>query len=222
LSRHTDRREELVLAILSDDAEEFWPPGLGVQLAGELRIDSTVPYLVLILDDDDMWVFEECRPALVNIGTDEVVRRLGRRYPHENHGFRDLARSVLAKIYSEFSVTTRLELARLTTERYERGELLASTLKHFAVESVEPARRFVLEAPLDEPGLDVRKCLLTACQLIDCRFPEFSDWLEDSKNDEECRQRWISQRNDRLGIVPSERARVAGAILQELCRTSLR
>ncbi len=43
LSLLSDQRSELVLAILSEDAEDWWPRGLGVQLAGELRIEAAAP-----------------------------------------------------------------------------------------------------------------------------------------------------------------------------------
>jgi len=221
LARHAPWCTDRVLAIISEDAEDFWPRGIGVELAGVLRLQAAVPQLVSMLYDDDIWVFEECRFALAKIGTDDVVRRLHKRYPSASCGYRDLVRGVLARIYLERSVATRLELAQQASHRSERGELLASALKHFAAQAVEPARQFVLQAPLDDVGLTVRRSLLIGCNLMGIRFAEFDAWLEDSRTDDERREEWIAQRMNCLTPEGRSRVQAASAALAEALRVSL-
>jgi hypothetical protein len=89
------------------------------------------------------------------------------------------------------AIEDRITLDELTLEvNTERTRLLETPPDQFSTEAIEPARQYVLATPLDPDVLEVRSLLITACKLLDVRFPEFEAWLADSEHDRAFRKQW--------------------------------
>lgn len=186
---------EKVLAILRGDRDEsgIGREGFAARLAGELRLEAAIPFLVEMLLEQDDWLNEESSRALTKIGSDAVVREVASRYLKEDWSCRTVAACLLEDIHSDLSVQTCRELLKHEEDQEIKGLLLRSILMNFANEGIEPARQFILQTPLDPDVLEVRSILLTACMLMDVSFPEFAAWKEDAKHDEEFRKKWHAE-----------------------------
>jgi hypothetical protein len=184
-----------VLSILSGDAGDFdnWMEGFSVRLAGELQLETAIPWLLEMLNDDGDWVHEECHRALAKIGTEVIVAQFAKDCPKGDWNLRMSAACILEDIHSDLSVPTCLALLNTEEDQNIRGVLLQAILLNFATEGVEPARCFVLGTPLDPDVLEVRSALLTACKLMGQRFPEFDAWQADSQTDQEFRRKWCEE-----------------------------
>jgi hypothetical protein len=192
LGPHRDQFADKVLAIVRGDTGDLenWREGLAIRLAGEMRLETVIPYLLDRMDIDNDWIREESEYALVKIGIDSIVQRIANEWPTAAWGFRMSAAIMLEYIHSDLSVQTALDLLTNENEQDIQGFLLQAVLMNFATEGIEPARQYILNTPLDPDVLEVRTALLVACKLLDQRFPEFDAWLEDSKRDKEFRAQW--------------------------------
>ena len=83
LGRHLEFSAPKVLAILHNGPSDNWMELCAVRLAGELRLQETIPSLVALFDKPDDWIFEEGHRALVKIGGDTVVEELARTFPEK-------------------------------------------------------------------------------------------------------------------------------------------
>jgi hypothetical protein len=192
LGRHPAFGAEKVLSILAGDTGDFdnWMEGFAVRLAGEMRLEAAIPWLVEMLNDPGDWVHEECHRALTKIGTEATVTQFAKDCPAGDWNLRMSAACILEDIHTDRSVQTCLDLLEGEEDHEIKCHLLQSILFNFATEGIEPARQFILATPLDPDVLEVRSALLTACKLLGNRFPEFDAWLADTKNDQEFRRRW--------------------------------
>jgi hypothetical protein len=193
LSRHRDRFGERVLAILKGDFEDYdnWREIYAVELAGNMQLTSGIPLIVGKLRMADDWLTEEGPRALTKIGTPElVVQHLRQRYPEGDSAFRTTATSILENLHCDECVAACLELLQDETDLFGQAMLLQAALTQFSTEAIEPARQYVLATPLDPDVLEVRSLLITACKLLDVRFPEFEAWLADSEHDRAFRKQW--------------------------------
>ena len=195
LGRHRKQFSEKVVAILRGDTGDFDNAleGFAVRLAGEMRLEAAVPWLMEMLNDDSDWVHEECHRALVKIGTEAVVAAFAKGCLKGDWNFRMSAACILEDIHSDLAVQTCLDLLKSEDDTEIKSLLLHSVLMNGATEGIEPARQFILDTPLDPDVLEVRSALLVACKWMGERFPEFDAWLEDSKNDEEFRRQWYEE-----------------------------
>ena len=192
LGRYPDLFGDRVLAVLSGDTGDFdnWWEGLAVRLAGEMKLQSAIPFLLELLHDPGDWLLGECRRALARIGGDGIATLLARECPTAVGKLRRHAAAVLGDIPTDRSVQACLDLLKSEKDQELRGRLLQSALLNFATESIEPARHFIRTTHLDPLVLQVRSTLLTVCKLMPERFPEFEAWKNDARNDEEFRRRW--------------------------------
>ena len=192
LATHPDQFGEKVLAILCGDTGDFDNvlESLAVRLAGEMKLEATVPFLIEMLNDPGDWMHEECARALTKIGTEAIVLEFAKQCPQGGWNMRMSASCILEDIHTDLSVQTCLDLLKTEEDHEIRSILLQSVLFNFSTEGIEPARQFILNTPLDPYVLEVRSALLIACKMMGERFPEFGAWLEDSKNDTEFRRKW--------------------------------
>lgn len=195
LGRHRKFLADLVHSILQANTGDFddWMAGFAVRLAGELKLEAAIPYLIEMLHEDDDWIDEECHRALVKIGGESIASRFARAFPDADWKFRISAAYIMEDIHTDWSVRTCLDLAQKEEDQGIRGILLEALLRNCANEGIEPARQFILTTPLDPDVLELRTALLTACKVMNQRFPEFDAWLEDSKNDQEFRRQWFEE-----------------------------
>ncbi len=192
LTKYPEFVTERVLAALQSASgeSEQWIHGFAVRLAGEMRLELAVPQLVSLLHDSDEWFHDEICEALIKIGTQSVVATLARDFSKAAWEFRLSTACVLEHINNDLSVRTCLELLPDEADPTVCCHLLQAALMNFATEAIEPARRYVLGTAKDPDLLEVRHCLLLACKLTGEQFPEFDQWLEDSKIDHEFRRKW--------------------------------
>lgn len=193
LSRYRDQFGEQVLAILRGDFEDYdnWREIYAVELAGNMQLTAAIPLIVSKLHMADDWLTEEGPRALAKIGTPElVVQHLRQQYPDGDADFRTTVASILENLHCDEVVTACLELLQEEIEPFGQAMLLQAALTQYSTEAIEPARQFVLSTPPDPDVLEVRSLLITACKLLDVRFPEFDAWVADSENDRAFRKQW--------------------------------
>lgn len=192
LARYGHECEERVRTILLQKVEDFhhnpmkWMEPLAVRLAGEARLDSTVPLLVtkLIEDGGDL-LNQECAKALTRIGTSTVLEAVAEAYPSAAHHFRLYATDPLEYIHSDLAVAKCLKLLRRAQDVRIRDNLAHALLSQFAQAGVEEARKLPLGREHDIESRDLRLCLLETCTLTGGRFPEYDEWLANEKAEKE-------------------------------------
>jgi hypothetical protein len=191
LSYFPDQCATQVLDILKrGDEASGWLGVMAVRMAGRLKLEEAIPYLVDVLSDPDLWANDDARRALVQIGTVSVVKALSSRYAAADSGLRLTIAFLLEDIHSNLSVRTCLDLLDQEQDTALRGPLIQSVLMNFSTEGIEPARQFVLSMPKCPEVLEVRHDLLVASKMMGVEFPEFEAWTEDSKTDNEFRRKW--------------------------------
>lgn len=195
MGRFRDAYQEKVLTMLRGGEGKAGTARVvfAARLAGELRLETAIPFLVEMLLETDDWMNEESSRALTKIGTDAVIRELASRYPKEEWDFHLGVACLLEHIHSDQCAHTCLDLLKQEEDEEIKGFLLQSLLLQLADEGIEPARQFILQTPLDPNVLEVRSVLLTVCKLMNVHFPEFEAWQEDATHDQEFRRRWYEE-----------------------------
>lgn len=193
LGRFPEQIVDRVLTVLAEaDGSNDWLEGLVIELAGNLRLESAVPFLVDRFNECGEWPCEQAHEALAKIGTDAVVREIADRYLDSEPPFRLAAATTLEDVHTDLVVPTCLDLFEQEQDAELQFHLLESMLLNFSPEAVEPARQYVLRSEKSPDVLEVRSTLLIACKVMERTFPEFEDWLADSQHDVETRKRWYA------------------------------
>ncbi len=205
IARSGERYTKKVLSILTEQVEDYtnnpmmWLEYLTVRLAGEMRLEAAVPMIVKILHEDDDLLHEEGEWALWKIGTDDVVEAVCADYAQADWSYRLFANSVLECIHSDLTVTKCLEFLPKEEDADLRVWLGQALLRQFSFEGIEPLRQVILKGPLDDPEmLGLREDLLTSCKLMEVTIPEFDQWTEESKHDEEQRKNYYAEKFGKL------------------------
>lgn len=190
LARYGDECQDKVHALLSQRIDDYrhhpmkWMEPLAVRLAGEVRLDSTIPLIVakLIEDGGDL-LNEECAEALARIGTTEVLETVADAYPNAPHHFRAYATKPLEYIHSDLSVEKCLQLLRQEKDEYLRVDLAHVLLCHFALEGIEETRKLLVGRQLGFEGQGLRNHLVETCTIMGERFPEYDEWQAAEKSE---------------------------------------
>lgn len=193
LGHHQDEYASTVLEILGGETGEIgtWKEGFAIRLAGEMKLEAAIPLMMTTLrEPPEEWISQECHRAFTKIGSAGVVARFADDYATSESFERISIACTLENIHSDEAVQAGLDFLKTEEDPSIKGLLLQSVLFNFSKEGIGPARQFILQTSFDPDVLDLRSALLTACKLMDERFPEFDAWLEDSKNDQECRRKW--------------------------------
>jgi hypothetical protein len=209
LARHGQECEGKVHSLLGKKAEDLhespmkWMEPLVVRLAGQARLDSTVPLLInKLLEDGGDVLNEECSGALTRIGTPAVLHAIAEAYPRAGRHFRLYATEPLEHIRSDLAVETCLRLLGQEQDETNRGNLAHALLSQFAPEGIEAARRLLVGRELDFEGRGLRDYLLETCTLTGERFPEYDGWLAVAKAEkEEHRKRVKELEGDPRGML---------------------
>lgn len=186
LARQGERHAARAMDLLAVEVENFegnpmaWLEPLAVRLAGELRYEPAVPLIVAKLHEDGDVLSEECKSALVRIGTDAVVRAVRDAYPAAEWHFRLYATGVLSGVHTDLAVTACTELLATEADLDLQNELAQSLVEQFSTEGNEVARTVLLGDP-DLRGL--RDKLVASCTLTGQTFPELEGWRKESQEE---------------------------------------
>jgi hypothetical protein len=192
LARFGNASEEKVRAILSEKIEDYshspmkWLEPLAVRLAGEARLESTIPLLIVKLGQDvDDLLNEDCAKALTRIGTEAVIESVTEAFPRGDDSFRIYAVQPLEYIHSDPAVEKTLALLRQEKELNMQQILAQALLSQFAHEGIEATRQLLIGRGLDFEGKGLRNYLVETCTITGERFPEYEEWRATEKKEKE-------------------------------------
>lgn len=189
---------EQVLAFLGQKISEdndnplAWLECFVARLAGEMRLEAAVPFLVTKLKDDGGDLMnEECQRAFVRVGTDGAVEEICRDFTAAPWHYRLYASSSLADIRSDSVVGKCLGLLQQEqSDEMIEANLIRGVLQNFSADGIELGRQYTLRS-----DNEIRTELLAAATSMGVSFPELEKWkaaehkaVEDRKN----RPQWLS------------------------------
>jgi hypothetical protein len=200
LARYGKDCEEKLRAVLSQKVEDFnhnplkWLEPLGVRLAGQAHLDSTIPLIVVkLLEDGGDLLNEECAEALTRIGRPAVLEAVAGAFPRSEHHFRLYATEPLEHIHSDLAVEKCLHLLGQEKDDDIRMNLAHAPLSQFAQEGIGAARRLLVGRELDFESRGLRNYLLETCTIMGERFPEYDEWLAAEKAEKEEHRRRVKE-----------------------------
>lgn len=194
LGRRGDRHAERMMSLLEQKVEIYesnpmaWLEPLMVLMAGEMRHEAAAPLIIDKLHEDAEALNEACRDALIKIGTDAAMRRLGEAFPGAEWHFRLYASSVLGAVHSDQAVQTCSEVLRTETGGDIREYLAMSLANQFSEEGNQVARDVLLEQG-SQPG-DLKRALVVSCTLTGQDFPELAEWRKDADRYFQLQKNW--------------------------------
>ena len=183
LARYGDECEEEIHAILNQKVDDYrnspmkWMEPLVVQLAGETRLESTIPLLITKLIDDGEWLNVECAQSLTQIGTPAVLEAVADAYSNAPRHFRLYATQPLEFIRTDLAVEKCLLLLRQEKDQQIRLDLAHALLSQFSQEGIEEARKLLVGRKLNVESLELRNYLVETCTIMGERFQEYDEWL---------------------------------------------
>lgn len=199
LARQPHAFHEQILAILSQQSHQLhdgtrrWLLPLMAILAGEMRLQGSIPLLVRNLGHPSSFLSDQCLFALAKIGNDEAVCAVCERFPHSSTDYRLYASELLCNIHLDSTVERVLELLHRETAVNVQMTLCTALLNHFSFEGIEPARQFVKRHDLDPNVRELRCGLVAACTIMDAPFPELETWRLEAAKDFERTQEKMTQ-----------------------------
>jgi hypothetical protein len=200
LARYGQQSEQKVRALLSQKVTDYrhnplmWLEPPAVRLAGQARLETTIPLIVAkLLEDGGDILNQECAEALTRIGTPAVLEAVAEAFPAAGQGFRIYAGGPLENIHSDLAVEKCVQLLAREKDHGIRRELAHALLCQFASEGVEAARRLLLGRELDFEDRGLRNYLLETCTIMGERFPEYEAWLAVEKEEKEEHRRRVKE-----------------------------
>jgi SEC-C motif len=195
-----------LLAVKLDDYTHHpmkWLEPLAVRLAGQARLESTIPLIVAKLQEDGGDLLnEECAEALTRIGTPTVLHAVAHAFPTAGHHFRIYATGPLENIHSDLAVEISLKLIEHEKEGRIRRDLAQALLGQFAHEGIEIARNLLVGRELDFDEKGLRAYLLETCTLMGERFPEYDAWLATERTEKAEHWKKVKElEGDPLGLI---------------------
>lgn len=211
------------LAVKLDDYSHHpmkWLEPLVVRLAGQARLESTIPLIVgKLLEDGGDLLNEQCAEALTRIGTPAVLNAIAQAFPTSEQHFRLYATNPLEHIHSDLAVETTLKLLEPERDEFIRRHLAEALLRQFAHEGIEIARQLLVGRDLDFDSKGLRNCLLVTCALTGERFPEYDDWMTTEKKEKEEHSKRVKElENDPQGLLLFAMEKLAGKKSTDLPR----
>ena len=158
-----------------------WMEPLVVRLAGEARLESTIPLLITKLIEDSSFLNEECGQSLTQIGTPTVLEAGAEAYPNPPRHFRLYATQPLEYIRTDLAVEKCLHLLRHEKDPQIRLDLAHALLSQLSQEGIEEARKLLVGRKLKLESLELRNYLVETCTITGERFPEYDEWLATEK-----------------------------------------
>jgi hypothetical protein len=156
----------------------YWPQDLAIRLAGLIRLETTTPRLLEIFYEG---LFDEvCSQALARIGTEEIVEDVAQRFVSADLSLQGRIVWILADVYTQHSVSGRLNLVERTADTYAKTVLLPSALQHFSPEALDPARRFALQNPSHPDMRLVPRSARVLCKIMGDQCWTFEEPVSDA------------------------------------------
>jgi hypothetical protein len=230
LARYGQEAQAKVHAFLAQKLTDYthspmmWLEPLVVRLAGQARLDTTVPLLVAkLLEDGGDILNQECAEALTRIGTPTVLEAVAEAFPKAEEHFRIYASGPLENIHSDLAVKKCVQLLAQEKDQGARRELAHALLGHFAPEGVEAAGLLLGGRELDFEDKGLRNYLLETCTLTGERFPEYDAWLATEKAEKEEHGRRIKElEGDPRGLLLFALEKLTGKKAAEVVKTKPR
>jgi hypothetical protein len=187
LARHRKKKAKTVLALLEaewsdeDDHLMNWLRPCFMDLAGEMRLEETVPLLMDYLGTEpDLDMSDSAATALQRIGGDIVVREIEARWWHaDDVEFRRSAACILAHIRSDFCIERSLAFFKAEEEPETQLILADALLSNFSEEAVDLVLKLIVEIDneqLQPDEWDLRYRLVAVCTIKGREFPLFDQW----------------------------------------------
>jgi hypothetical protein len=183
LARHRDGETQL-LALLRrqkhgiDPGLAEWIDSHVVRLAGLMRLNAAIPFLIerSHLAEDD--VADECGDALGSIGTNAVVEAIVNDWECGDANFRSIMCSALEKIHTDLCAKACLELLCDEQDGEVQLELGHALLAHFEFDGVDLVQQLVEggDDDLHPDERDLRSRLVAAATIMGATFPEYEEW----------------------------------------------
>ncbi|MDA1018016.1 MAG: SEC-C metal-binding domain-containing protein [Planctomycetota bacterium] len=150
---------------------------LATSIAGRLRLESAIPFLLSMLHTPDSG--DTATEALCRIGSDDIVDVLDESYPDMCEVSRSYAIDVLQDIYTLRSQQALRRWLSIETSSIQRRAILAGLLHQFDTTAIEPANQElqVLHENFG-PTLPLRREFVAACLLTDNLASELEAALE--------------------------------------------
>lgn len=200
LLRNEISEEEVVNSLRSYIQAHSFIPYEGIYkifLAGELRLGSLIPDLIMILKTEEDVAVEEAAKALIKIGTPAVVKAVEEAALHENACFHAI--DILAKIKSSEAEGALLRLFN-ETDRTDIKTIIADALCQQLSAKGTPLVESMLKTGFDSSILDLKKSFYANVKIIGIDHP-LIDELKRRLEKEAEKQRVIKERmND--GVIP--------------------
>jgi len=182
ISRDGDKQADRVADILSRPVTGIgdplaWMEIFAAHLAGLIRVESLAPLLVakLKLDDGD-FADDECRDALVRIGSDAAVEAITKDFHAAEWGYRLYASAALEDMRADSVVPVSLALLKDEQDGDVEVNLVGAALANFDPEGVRLARELRLRHIHE-----LQRRLIGTAILMGERFPELHHWLDEER-----------------------------------------
>jgi hypothetical protein len=169
-----------VMDLLRFDQKGSWAEIYAAKIAGAIRYEPAVDFLInaLAIDNDALRI--EATDALTRIGTVDVVRRLQQFYPGNAPGARVYAAIPLEQIKRPESEAALIELLAMENDE-EVAAPLAESLCMLcpSPETLSSLRDRWARGDFDEDGFNVPAMILAAAAFVGYEPPEAHEWLEE-------------------------------------------
>jgi len=227
LARHGNECEEKLHALLGQKVQDYrqspmkWMEPLVVRLAGQARLEATIPLIISKLSEDGGDILnEECAQALTRIGTPAVLHAVAEAFPDANSHFRLYGTGPLENIHSDLAVEIGLRLLGQERDVMIQGSLAHALLYQFATEGIEATRQLLLgRQELDFEGRGLRDDLLETCTLMGERFPEYDEWLAASRAEKEAHRKRVKElEGDPAGLLRYALGKLTGKRMADVPR----
>ena len=222
LARYGDECEAKVCELLAVELDDYshhpmkWLEPLMVRLAGQARLESTIPLIAVKLHDDGGDLLnEECVEALSRIGTSPVLNIVADAYSEAPSHFRLYATAPLEYIHSDLAVEKCLRLLPQEKEWDLKRNLAHSLLSHFPQEGIEVVREMLVGRKLDVEDRHLRNYLLETCTLMGEQFPEYEEWLATEKTEKEEHRKRVERLEAEIAKNKAEIERIKAQIAEE-------
>jgi hypothetical protein len=217
LARFRNERGDMVLNLLQGNYPAKgrqlmrWLEPEIIRLAGQMRLESTIPIMIGHLHSDEDSLIDAAETALIKIGTDAVVEAIADDWWDAGDDFRGVAADVLVEIHSDLCVKNCLDFLDFEDELETAVSLGHSVLSHFAFEAIEPVQEFFMieEDDWSADHFDLLYHLVASATIMDVRFPNYERWRQQAQDnnwgwtDYKCPRLTDAFRSDPVGPMAS-------------------
>ena len=161
---------------------EWWLEPYLIELAGRMRLQRAVPYLLVRLGHGPDAATERVGEALTRIGTPRVIEAVGQIWPDVGPLTRLPLCQPLAHIHTDTAVEYCIDFLRREDDPDVQMKLAHAALSHFDDRAIEPVRQMLLDeqAPLSSKEKQLRWHLVTVATVCGVGLPEYDRWHEEA------------------------------------------